>query len=653
MAYGNKYKLKWQNYFAENCECYIMQDGYSDSVTNAIGGKYPLRIFWDSQDGGVFDPIIGSHCEIELIVETNGQYDEFANISDKEYKIEYYIDSTLFWSGFLVQGGVSELYNQAPFVILLEATDELGNLKNIEYLDTDGEPFGFPNHGYSRYALSVIIGNCLSRTGISRKVYEGINVYETNNDTGDGDSMLTQNIMHQHTFVDNNERRGESFSEEYISCYDVLKIVLETFSASIMQHAGAWHIVRKNQKGEYTRRLWNTTNSFQSGAAPDSNDAYTPTLALSNAQAALADLNVVLYKSAYRSREEGLKEMKIKHDLGVKNNLIDISFDNTSEPPEWTNAGTVLWDYSNGSLKVYSNGETIFDENRSLYLDFPSLYPLSSNLLEFSIKGQVVINFAVSSPNFLPILAIEDNNGDILNKDTGLFETPSASNRYCTIKMDAPLAVGTYDFNETVKLGTFTSHLYIRLRPPLTVNEYHIKKNDIVLKYDNYDSYNEYLGSGNSNNLKELKLEVSLGDSDTSRLKGSSTFNTANDCFVLKNILYYDTGWTDYTTLWANKGSGTYKTILQHLATNYMNIYSTAPFKLTGRFKAHFNILSLINDGNELYTITRLEREEKYCEHEIEAIEVGKTQELAGDYILTEDGLIIAAEDGTTKIIKE
>jgi len=650
MAYGNKYKLKWENFFSETCELYIKQDGYSGAVTNAVGGPRPCKIFWDSKDDGVFSPIIGSHMDVVLRVDTNGQYDEFNRISDKEYKVYYYIDSTLFWFGYVLQGGVSELYNQAPFYITLEVVDELGGLKDIEYLDKNGLPFWFPNHVYSRFSLSEIIGNCLYHCD-TRKVYESINIYETNNDTGVGDSMLTQITMHQHAFVDNNDNHreagGDKFSEEFISCYDVLKMVLEPFGASIMQHNGDWHIHRKNQKGEYTRRIWNSTANFRSGAAADSNDAYTPTILLSNARANAANLNMVMDKSAIRSREEGLKNIKITHDLKAKDNLIDITFDDPTLPPEWNDVGGLEWEYYQGALKI---SQFTHVQQRYIQMTIPSLNPRPENLMEFSIKGKLTIQTAVPSNGYVPICSVISPTGKVLNIDTGMWETPS-SGTY-TIKMNGPLAVGEYDFNETVKMGTFGGALYTRFYSPIFNNYYIIKKDDISLKFDNYKSSNEFNGTGDSDNFKELKLDINLGDNYATRLKGGGSFNEANDYYVLKNILFYDTGNFDYTSLWAMKGTSNYKSILNHLASTYMSIYSTAPFKLEGLFKAHFNILSLINDTDELYTIVRLERDEKYCEHEITAIEVGKTQELTGDYILFEDCKIMEAEDGTL-IIKE
>jgi len=363
-------------------------------------------------------------------------------------------------------------------------------------------------------------------------------------------------------------------------------------------------------------------------------------------------LNMVMDKSVIRSRDEGLKNIKITHDLGVKKNLIDITFDDPTLPPGWTNSGAVDWDYNNKALKI-TGDYGIYDFNRCIYLTIPSLNPRPEHLTEFTIKGTVTIETTLHAANFIPICAVVSG-GKILNIETGMWETPSAVDSYYTIKMDGPLATGEYNFSESVKMGTFGGALYIKLYPPIDDNYYHIKKDDITLRFDNYDDSIEFNSAGDSNNFKELKLNIKLGDNYVTRLKGGyfSTFSAANDYYVLKNILFYDTGNYDYTSLWAMKGESNYKSVLKHLGSTYMGIYSTAPFKLEGLLKAHFNILSCINDSNELYTLVRFERDERYCEHEITAVEIGKTQELSGDYILFEDGKIMEAEDGTL-IIKE
>jgi hypothetical protein len=76
MAYGVKYRLEFSDVLGNGKKVEILQDGYTGAVLPMIGTGNPVQIVWD-QDDDFYQPIIGSSCNVNLMVTDDVQYDNF------------------------------------------------------------------------------------------------------------------------------------------------------------------------------------------------------------------------------------------------------------------------------------------------------------------------------------------------------------------------------------------------------------------------------------------------------------------------------------------------------------------------------------------------------------------------------------------------
>jgi hypothetical protein len=86
MAYGVKYRLEFSDVLGNGKKVEILQDGYTGAVLPMIGTGNPVQIVWD-QDDDFYQPIIGSSCNVNLMVTDDVQYDNFWEADEFEYKV--------------------------------------------------------------------------------------------------------------------------------------------------------------------------------------------------------------------------------------------------------------------------------------------------------------------------------------------------------------------------------------------------------------------------------------------------------------------------------------------------------------------------------------------------------------------------------------
>ena len=154
MAYEVKFRLEFSDDLENSKKIEILKNGYSDTgpVYDLIGTSDPVQISWD-QDDNLYDPIIGSTCQINLFVTDTTNYDDFYIADEREYKIKisykdsnnnYYSIVGFFtpqwaeeWGGELNIEGKVIKYNPGDF-ILFESTKlhQSKEIKKIPYWRT-------------------------------------------------------------------------------------------------------------------------------------------------------------------------------------------------------------------------------------------------------------------------------------------------------------------------------------------------------------------------------------------------------------------------------------------------------------------------------------------------------------------------------------
>lgn len=185
---------------------------------------------------GVEDPfqtIFPSAVNVELLADTDGQFEELYTEDDREFMVVIYLhdgsDWDVWWVGYGVTGEYSAPYdtlNNTP--ITFRAADMLENLRQI--------PFGNENGDFPQVRMSIMDGilMALQRTDIELDIYEGIQyVIDGVSNTFDETSAVEEAYFDPLIYFNNGEAE---------SCYDVLDSLLKCMSARLYQAEGRWNI---------------------------------------------------------------------------------------------------------------------------------------------------------------------------------------------------------------------------------------------------------------------------------------------------------------------------------------------------------------------------------------------------------------------------
>ena len=209
--YGIKYILQFDSEkYNHACKILIKERDYSgDFDVKSLGTAPILRR--DVSDSG----IAGTSLELIIQADKDGELLSLYTVDNKLFLVEVYRDEVLIWSGYILPEKYSEPYVSAPYDVSVSATDGLGILKNIPYLQT-GEQ-----------SLFSIIKYCCDQTSLPLCFEFSLSLLESS--MINTESVLCQTSLNVITF-------------EGKTCYEVLSECITSFDAVITQHVNRWLI---------------------------------------------------------------------------------------------------------------------------------------------------------------------------------------------------------------------------------------------------------------------------------------------------------------------------------------------------------------------------------------------------------------------------
>lgn len=160
---------------------------------------------------------------------------------ERTFEVKYYRDNQIIFNGWLDTDGLYQSYVTNKWQISLTATDGLGYLENLSYVDNTTQ-----DQITGKQKQINIIANCLKRTNIDLDIYSNIDIkyFGSDNNT----SILNQAVVNNFRYVKDNG--------EVMNCLEVLRSVLELYTACITQKNGVWYIFRPNDLAYDTDRLY-------------------------------------------------------------------------------------------------------------------------------------------------------------------------------------------------------------------------------------------------------------------------------------------------------------------------------------------------------------------------------------------------------------
>ena len=216
MAYGTKFRFRFDSCHGTTYEVRLQEDGYSGSITDRPLGKAPVIRMQDS------DPIRATTCELALECRVDGEYVDLYTLDPKQFKVEVRYKSgsswPVVWSGFVATEIYSEPDIAPPYDVHITATDGIGVLKEYDYAP----------YGAARTVRSHLQG-LLAKTGLTLDLYSASRLREY----GETATDFLDEVL-----VDLDFLGGKS-------CYDVLVELLKSMRCILTRHNDNWLIVRE------------------------------------------------------------------------------------------------------------------------------------------------------------------------------------------------------------------------------------------------------------------------------------------------------------------------------------------------------------------------------------------------------------------------
>jgi hypothetical protein len=218
MAYGQKYQLQFTDLDGNVIKVIISQDGYSGALMNFVGSENPIVMKLDKSGDDRFEPLKPTSMEIGIFVDKAGDYDEFYEIDNFEYRVDKYVNTVLDWSGYINDEVFTEPYQQGKYIVHLTATDGMSILKG-RYTELTG-----------RVSHMEMIQECMDAIGLGLNIVDAIGITEIGHTTG---GPLTQTYFDSNIFTEEKKRW---------TLEKVLRDVLRTYGACLSQVHGKWVI---------------------------------------------------------------------------------------------------------------------------------------------------------------------------------------------------------------------------------------------------------------------------------------------------------------------------------------------------------------------------------------------------------------------------
>ncbi|WP_128545057.1 hypothetical protein [Larkinella soli] len=199
------------------------------------GGGDPYRIETEGSNTDPFEPILGKKATIRLVTRDTFALKDLYTDDDRTFFVTVEAEETAdnwvnLFSGWITPFDASEPYASAPYPVSFTAKCGLQTLKNIDY------------PGASRVwpSISTVI-ECLSRLDYEYPFAFSLKLAEQNQlVSGDYPTEPFNTLF----TTKHNDLRFQDANGVWQSCYDVLRGILLSFGARIVQENGAFRIYR-------------------------------------------------------------------------------------------------------------------------------------------------------------------------------------------------------------------------------------------------------------------------------------------------------------------------------------------------------------------------------------------------------------------------
>lgn len=182
-GYALKYFSEYDDRSGNVTSIEIYENKYLGEESEARAAGSPLTITTGQTGQTRIESIKGSKASISFISLTDREFQDLFTSNSRQFRVDVKKEGILIWRGWLVPDFWQEPYIAPPYVVELEATDGLGELKSADFVF---ENIYGPQFYSGRMTHLEVIVLCLKRTGLDLPIYTAVNVFEENMEYMDG-----------------------------------------------------------------------------------------------------------------------------------------------------------------------------------------------------------------------------------------------------------------------------------------------------------------------------------------------------------------------------------------------------------------------------------------------------------------------------------
>lgn len=247
MAYNRKFVYESCTEDGRPVELYLLRREDTASEVPPVpitASDSPFTIEQKDADNDLFKPINSSDITLNLLSSDTFNANTISTEDEREWRVDVYIDSALYWTGFVLPEEISEPYDDGTYEITVMASAGLNPLADIQYIDEFFVYRGFASD-------KDVLTRCLLKTGLELPIWIGVNTFESHMTSTV--CPLAQAEIEQERFLDQNNIP--------FSCYEVIRSILARWSARLYQTNGKWVITNVLEQAEGEVKYWKFTSS--------------------------------------------------------------------------------------------------------------------------------------------------------------------------------------------------------------------------------------------------------------------------------------------------------------------------------------------------------------------------------------------------------
>lgn len=364
----------------------------------------PVSIEYNDKGDYKQEPINGCSCTIGIIAQGTFELKSLYTADEREWMVV--VDGSKKFTGFLIPDSCSEPYESKPYKVTVQATDALGTLEDLPFQKDNGVKYkGF-------YSDIELLRVCLEKTGLQLPMLLGVNTYEV--------TMNRSFPPMQQTFIDTArflDSDGNAFS-----CLEVIRSILERWSARLHQFNGYWQIVNVLEKSRGNVKAW----KFSAAGTADG------FVMLGNVVYAGGSNRDIKPTSANNETAKGFKSSTAYYQYGYPGNeLANGDFDDWTAPAQFP-VGWQAYDGANGRTETRVDQTTglatsdhyiVITSNGSGggYIGNTGFVQVRANqkvVIDFDLEATSAFTSTIGTYRYLGI-RLADNLGKFYNAENG------------------------------------------------------------------------------------------------------------------------------------------------------------------------------------------------------------------------------------------